>query len=57
MKKVLIISDTPTHPTNTGNKMCILSYATLLQDMGYDVYFLYFTRERNSNTFTQNKDY
>lgn len=57
MKKVLIISDTPTHPTNTGNKMCILSYATLLQDMGYDVYFLYFTREKNGNTFTQNKNY
>lgn len=57
MKKVLIISDTPTHPTETGNKMCILSYATLLKDMGYDVYFLYFTRNINGNVFLQNKEY
>ena len=40
MKKILIISSFPTHPTDSGNKSCILSYANMLKEMGYDVYFL-----------------
>lgn len=40
MKRILIISDCPTHPVNAGNRMCINAYSKLLSDNGYDVYFL-----------------
>mgnify|MGYP002611220946 CR=1 FL=1 len=57
MKKILIISDTPTHPTNAGNRMCILSYATLLKNIGYDVYFLYITPKKDDEPYIQTKKY
>ena len=40
-EKILIISDTPTHPSTAGNRTCILSYSELLKKMGYDVKFLW----------------
>jgi hypothetical protein len=40
MKKILIISPVPTHPTSEGNQTCILSYSNMLREMGHDVYFL-----------------
>lgn len=40
-RKILILSDTPTHPPVAGNRACILSYAELLKKLGYDVFFLW----------------
>ncbi|MDL2323264.1 glycosyltransferase family 4 protein [Bacteroidales bacterium OttesenSCG-928-A17] len=40
MKKIIIVSPVQTHPTNAGNRSCILSYSNLLKEKGYDVYFL-----------------
>lgn len=39
-KKILIVSDTPTHPVIGGNRMCMLQNAALLQELGYEVFFL-----------------
>ena len=40
-KKILIISPKPTHPTYSGNSKCILSYAIMLKEAGYNVFFLW----------------
>lgn len=40
-RKILIVSETATHPTTAGNRMCQLAYSQLLEKMGYEVYFLY----------------
>lgn len=40
-RKILIVSETVTHPTTAGNRMCQLAYCQLLEKMGYEVYFLY----------------
>lgn len=45
MQKVLIISPTPTHPTNAGNRAHITELSKLLQKKGFDVFFLYFAYE------------
>lgn len=39
-KKILIVSDTPTHPVIGGNRMCILQNAHLLKEIGFEVFFL-----------------
>lgn len=57
MKKILIISDCPTHPINAGNRMCINSYSKLLVNIGYDVYFLYISDSFNSNEYKETKQY
>lgn len=41
MKKVLILSLTPTPPVSSGSQKCILEYCELLKRTGADVYFLY----------------
>lgn len=41
MKKVLIVSKCPTHPTDAGNRQWILAQAETLKRMGCDVHFLY----------------
>lgn len=41
MKKVLIVSPTPTHPTIGGNRSCILSYCEMLRREGYQVSYLW----------------
>lgn len=40
-KKILIISPVATHPPFAGNSACILAYANLLKDLGYNVSFLW----------------
>lgn len=40
-KKILVVSETVTHPATAGNRMCQLAYCRLLEEMGYEVYFLY----------------
>lgn len=57
MKKLLIISPTPTHPTNAGNRQCILSFADLLKEIGYEIYFMYVTYNTNDNSFNLTKEY
>lgn len=39
-KKILILSDLPTHPTDSGNRQCIMQYVQTLRVLGYDVHFL-----------------
>lgn len=41
MKKILIVSKCPTHPTDAGNRWWILSQAETFISMGHDVHFLY----------------
>lgn len=40
-KNVLIVSDTPTHPTIAGNRQGILACSKLLEDDGWNVILLY----------------
>lgn len=49
MAKVLVVSATPTHPTNAGNRARILNLCTLLQGAGHDVHFLHIQRERGDD--------
>jgi len=39
MKKILLISDMPTHPVRGGNQQSILAYVKLLGELGYDVFY------------------
>lgn len=43
--KILIISPTPTHPTNAGNRARILVYTSILMSQGHEVHFLYSDQE------------
>jgi len=43
MSNVLIISEVPTHPTNAGNRNCILSYSKMLRGLGHEVFFLFYS--------------
>ncbi len=45
LKKVLIISPTPTHPANAGNRLHILGISTFLKSNDFDVHFLYLAYE------------
>ena len=47
--KILIISQVPTHKTNSGNRSCILSYSKLLIKSGHDVKFLHLKKFTTSN--------
>ena len=40
-KRILIVSDCPTHPVVGGNRQCMLQYAEILRTIGYDLYFLF----------------
>ena len=44
-QKILIISPTPTHPTNAGNRSRIFTYSKFLIDSGHEVHFLYSGQE------------
>ena len=44
MKRILIVANKPTHPTNAGNRWWILSQAKLLASLDNEVHFL-FVRE------------
>lgn len=45
MKKVLIISTMPTHPTDAGNRTAIMAQVNMLQKMGHEVHFLFASME------------
>lgn len=40
MKKILVVSDIPSHPCLGGNQQCIMQYVENLRTLGFDVYFL-----------------
>ena len=44
--KILIVSKTPTHPTNEGNRWGILTQADILRKLGNEVHFLYVYEKR-----------
>src|SRR3990172_9368601 len=46
-KKILVISPTPTHPPNAGNRIRILNMVRCLADQGHDVHFLYSDQEKS----------
>lgn len=56
-KNILVISDCPTHPTNAGNRSCLLSYCCLLKEMGYNIYFLYISLDQNKQEQMAMRDY
>lgn len=43
--RVLIISPTPTHPTNAGNRVRIVKLIEMLRNRGFHVHFLYVSLE------------
>ena len=45
-RKILIISPTPTHPSNAGNRIRILNMTSFLINAGHEVHFLYSRQER-----------
>lgn len=45
MKKILIISTMPTHPTDAGNRAAIMAQVHILQKMGHEVHFLFASME------------
>lgn len=49
-RKVLLVSPTPTHLTNAGNRARILAFVELLRERGYDVYFLLLVYESFDRT-------
>lgn len=51
--KILIISKTPTHPTNEGNRWGILSQAEILHSLGNEVHFLYIYEKRMQKQYFQ----
>lgn len=44
--KILIVSKTPTHPSNAGNRWGILAQADILRNLGNEVHFLYIYEKR-----------
>lgn len=50
MKRILIVSDCPTHPLTGGNRACILQNAAFLEEMGFDVHFLFVDTTRHQTT-------
>lgn len=60
-KKLLIISPTPTHPQNAGNRKRIYNLAASLKMLGYEVHFLYVGQEEVDkeamNNYWGNKAY
>jgi polysaccharide biosynthesis protein PslH len=53
-KKILIISPTPTHPTNAGNRVRILNMASFIILRGHEVHFLY-SRQENADEDAMNE--
>lgn len=58
MKKVLVISEIPTHPVHGGNQQYTLAYIDLIKQMGYDVYyFLGYEHYRSKEEFKATEKY
>jgi glycosyltransferase involved in cell wall biosynthesis len=48
-KKILIISPTPSHPQNAGNRVRIFRFLDYLQKKGFEIHFLLYNKEKNAN--------
>lgn len=46
-KRILLISPTPTHPTNAGNRIRIVRLVEALHELGHEVHVLVAPREQN----------
>lgn len=58
MKKVLMVSKCPTHPTDAGNRWGILAQAQILKSLGCDIYFLFIDeRPMRRDASTNERDY
>lgn len=44
--KILVVSPTPTHPKNAGNRARINDLLNLIKSLGHDVYFLHIEQEK-----------
>ena len=53
MKKLLIVSPTPTHPQNAGSRARVFALARALQATGHDVHFFFVRRERGDEAAMQ----
>ena len=49
-KKILVISDVPSHPQSAGNRTRIHAFLTALKNMGHEIHFLYENREISRTT-------
>lgn len=47
-KNILVISSTPTHPLNQGNRIRLFNLLNNIKDMGYAIFFLYVNRDRTA---------
>ncbi len=47
-RKILLVSPTPTHPTNAGNRVRILNMVSYLMSQGHELHFLY-SRQENAD--------
>jgi glycosyltransferase involved in cell wall biosynthesis len=58
-RKIVIISPVPTHPTNAGNRNCILLYSEILRELGYVVYFCWIPSHYRyyQNEYDETQDY
>lgn len=56
-KKVLIISDVPTHSTNAGNRKRILNLTNMMKEFDCEVYFLYVINQNTTYNLIQLKQY
>lgn len=50
LKSALIVSPKPTHPAVAGNRQCIVSYSTMLQMNGFEVFLLWIADSNVSAT-------
>ena len=64
MMKILIVSKCPTHPTDAGNRACILAQTQILEKLGNEIYFLYVderglkgSQEANERDLIETKKY
>lgn len=62
--KILIISKCPTHPTDAGNRACILAQSQILKQLGNEIFFLYIderglkgNHEANESALRETKQY
>jgi hypothetical protein len=56
--KILVVSQTPTHPTIAGNRRCQLDYTCILKELGYEVWFLYIQNDFGTeNDYLKTKEY
>lgn len=51
-RKILVVSPTPSHPQNAGNRSRIFEFLSILKSMGFEIHFLYYNMESKSKHVT-----